>query len=106
MNKSRMVNSVAEVFTKQIEEISPPRAAMMNVAMMGPALHATFMDVDRTLHHVPNSVGENHCKIWRSGSRPIHIERKRKQKFFFNVYRLFFYLFASMIFIIFASSFA
>ena len=36
---------------------------MMNVAMMGPALHATFMDVERTLHQVPNSVGENHCKI-------------------------------------------
>ena len=53
---------------------------MMNVAMMGPALHATFMDVDRTLHHVPNSVGENHCKIWRQGSRPIHTERKRKLK--------------------------
>ncbi len=33
---------------------------MINVAMMGPALQATFIDVERILQYVPNSIGENH----------------------------------------------
>ena len=51
------------VLPKRLKQYLQPRVEMMKVATMGPALQATFIDVDITLQQVPNSVGENHCKI-------------------------------------------